>query len=871
MKFVNPFASLKLSYRQNIRAWFYLFLALFSFLFFLFYESEQKFITSSKSVNQTNEVLTKSRNLLYTVIDIRADSREYLVTGNTKYLIEFYKEENQLQTELTDLKKISSGSTMQIAQSDSLFIIYKKLISLINQEVKLIIPNFTLSNKETQILDNGKIEFDKLIEKIFQIQTSQNNQLSDFQRETSDTAKTIQWIIIAFSLFAFFVMINAKSLLLKNYVDRENSKKELRKTKQFYEFSTRVNDLVLYEKNCDKIYAEICKIAIESGQFLLAWLGKPNDQSRSIIPIFWAGKNDGYIDILKNSLSMDDTPQGNGPSGNAFRNGHFYYCNDIANDPQMLPWRNEALKRGYHGSISLPIFTDKRVVGVLTLYTPEPNYFSGEVQTLLVRVSENIGFAIQNIQNAKKAKEIENQLRKVNTAIEQSTSSIVVTDTEGIIEYVNPAFCKLTGYSFEEAIGQNPKILKSGHTTDSEYKGLWNKINNNKPWNGEFYNKKKNGEFYWEYVTISPIVNDEGIITHFVAIKENITEKKNIELALEEQNKFNIRLLELSNDIISVIDKSGRFLLLSKSFEKILGYSRDELIGTCAIDTFIEADKNEAIQLFMRLQSDSDGGTARIQTHHLTKEGGVKFISWSTSWDSHTESFYAIGRDITKEKEDEVLKEQERVSVENKIRKAVFEGEEIQKRQMSLELHDNINQIQAAIKIYLDMYAANRKESALETAKSLLDKSIQEVRNLSHVIATPPIFDKGWVACIETLLHQIKMYSTINFIFNHDREEYYIPNELKINIYRILQEQITNIIKHAKADTTTINLTQTGYLLKFEISDNGVGFDSQKITDGIGLTNIKTRVSTFNGSIYIKTSQNNGCRMEIEFALPNAH
>ena len=437
MKFVNPFAPLKLSYRQNIHAWFYLFLALFSFLFFMFYESEQKFITSSKEVNQTNKFLTKSRNILYTVIDIRADSREYLVTGDTKYLIEFYKEENQLQTELSDLKKISAGSPMQIAQSDSLSIIYKKLISLINQEVKLIIPNVTLSNKEIQIIDNGKIEFDTLIEEIFQIQGSQNNQLSDFQKETSDTAKTIQWIIITFGLFAFFVMLNARALLLKNYVDRENSKNELRKTKQFYEFSTRVNDLVLYEKNSDKIYAEICKIAIESGQFLLAWLGKPNDRSSSIIPIFWAGKNDGYIDILKNSLSMDDTPQGNGPSGNAFRNGHFYYCNDIANDPQMLPWRNEALKRGYHGSISLPIFADKRVVWVLTLYTPEPNYFSGEVQTLLVRVSVNIGFAIQNINNVKKATEIENQLRKVNTAIEQSTSSIVVTDTEGIIEYVN--------------------------------------------------------------------------------------------------------------------------------------------------------------------------------------------------------------------------------------------------------------------------------------------------------------------------------------------------------------------------------------------------------------------------------------------------
>jgi signal transduction histidine kinase len=112
------------------------------------------------------------------------------------------------------------------------------------------------------------------------------------------------------------------------------------------------------------------------------------------------------------------------------------------------------------------------------------------------------------------------------------------------------------------------------------------------------------------------------------------------------------------------------------------------------------------------------------------------------------------------------------------------------------------------------------------------------------------------------------MYSTINFIFTHNQDDYDIPEDLKINIYRILQEQITNIIKHAKADTATINLVQTGYQLKFEVSDNGVGFDSQKITDGIGLTNIKTRVSTFNGNIHIQSSKNNGCRIEIEFALP---
>ncbi len=129
-------------------------------------------------------------------------------------------------------------------------------------------------------------------------------------------------------------------------------------------------------------------------------------------------------------------------------------------------------------------------------------------------------------------KQAQEEVRKLSTAIEQSPVSIVITDPKGDIEYVNPKFCDLTGYSVEEAIGQNPRILKGGKTSEEEYEELWNTIISGRTWTGEFYNIKKNGEYYWERATISPIKNELGEITHLLGVKEDITDHKAAEEAL---------------------------------------------------------------------------------------------------------------------------------------------------------------------------------------------------------------------------------------------------------------------------------------------------------------------------------------------------
>ena len=143
-------------------------------------------------------------------------------------------------------------------------------------------------------------------------------------------------------------------------------------------------------------------------------------------------------------------------------------------------------------------------------------------------------------------KATEERVRILSQAVEQSPATIVITDVRGNIEYVNKKFIELTGYSFAEAIGQNPRILKSGDHTVETYRELWRTLAQGREWRGEFHNKKKNGELYWESASISPIFNDQGKIKQLLAVKEDISERKALEYQLQMQARIDV-LTGISN------------------------------------------------------------------------------------------------------------------------------------------------------------------------------------------------------------------------------------------------------------------------------------------------------------------------------------
>ncbi|HBV86735.1 MAG TPA: hypothetical protein DEF42_08830 [Desulfosporosinus sp.] len=141
---------------------------------------------------------------------------------------------------------------------------------------------------------------------------------------------------------------------------------------------------------------------------------------------------------------------------------------------------------------------------------------------------------IRDISARKKSQE---QLRKLSQAIEQSSSTVLITDLSGNVEYVNPKFQELTGYTLPEVIGKNPRILKSGEKMLEDYQRMWKTITSGKEWRGEFHNRKKNGTLFWESASIAPVKDKDGQITHFVAVKEDITERKLAQKLLREQNE----------------------------------------------------------------------------------------------------------------------------------------------------------------------------------------------------------------------------------------------------------------------------------------------------------------------------------------------
>lgn len=189
-------------------------------------------------------------------------------------------------------------------------------------------------------------------------------------------------------------------------------------------------------------------------------------------------------------------------------------------------------------------------------------------------------------------RESESKNRKFFTAIEQSGSTVVITDNKGRIEYANPKFEETTGYTIEEMVGKNPRLLKSGETSKETYENMWQTIKSGGDWNGEFRNKRKNGELYWERARISPIFNSQGEITNFVAIKEDISQyKKTLEMMKYhlDFNKLlvdhaigfvNVPLDKMDESIDSTLKEIGSFL--KKDFACVFSYDieKDLVIPT---------------------------------------------------------------------------------------------------------------------------------------------------------------------------------------------------------------------------------------------------------------------------------------------------
>ena len=484
-------------------------------------------------------------------------------------------------------------------------------------------------------------------------------------------------------------------------------------------------------------------------------------------------------------------------------------------------------------------------------------------------------------------KQAEIALKRLSLAVEQSANIVVITDPHGVIQYVNPRFSEATGYSPEEAIGQTPRILKSGYHPPELYAELWQTITTGQPWRGELLNKTKDGTEFWEQATITPLLDDTGAIINFVAIKEIISERK----ATERQMALLNFALDTIHEAAFMADKDARFYYVNQEASRATGYSREELLtmGITDIDTGYSLDDWPAFwQQLMAQRSMTFEGS------HRDKSGRFYPVEITANYLEFNGKGYNLGlvRDITERKKIEAALQEAKERAESANR-AKTEFLANMSHELRTPMHGIISTIHLLQSTKLDHEQDEYLENVELSAKSLL-AIISDILDISKVEAGKLEFEYVDFSLRQTL-HEIIGSQTytisqkgLELICDLPEE---LPDTLQGDALRVKQiflNLLGNAIKFTAQGRITVALRQisrdrNSVTLRLSVSDTGIGMSAAAMErifapfeqadssttrkyggTGLGLSICRRLVELMGGRIWAESKEEVGSSFHVE-------
>jgi PAS domain S-box-containing protein len=381
----------------------------------------------------------------------------------------------------------------------------------------------------------------------------------------------------------------------------------------------------------------------------------------------------------------------------------------------------------------------------------------------------------------------------------------------------------------------------------------------------------------------SVVTDEKGNVQKMIGACLDVTEnKKATELIEMSELRFRSLLHNIA-DIITLLNENGEILYKSASVAHVLGYDPEELVGKNIFD-FVHPDETELTTALFHKALLQDGNTSTIQVRFLNKNGEYRIMEAQGNNQLHNPAIKALvinSRDVTervetaaaldKSKEELV---QEKILKQQEITEAVIISQEKERNEIGSELHDNVCQLLSTARMYMRLAKSeiNISNDQLDEADNLLQSSIEEIRNLSHRLIPVPLVQDKLIAALDNICDTTEIFKADEIQIERgfaEFDESILPDKLKVAIFRIVQEQLNNILKHAYCSVITVSLQQYGNTVELSVKDNGVGFNQAASKNGIGLLNIQTRASFFNGQLYINTAPNRGCEIIVRFDKTN--
>jgi len=312
-----------------------------------------------------------------------------------------------------------------------------------------------------------------------------------------------------------------KNLNIKLETLVEERTEELKSNERYLKTLNEFATSVLKHNTIDEIVWEVIHIVIKDLGFEDCVIYLFDEDKKNLVQRAAFGAKQLDKETVKNPIII---PLGNGIVGAVAKTGIPELIYDTSHDPRYI--LDDQIR---YSELAVPIVANGEVIGVIDTEHTEKNYFNREHLEKLKTISGLVSSRMKNAISQEKLLTAQVNLKKLSTAVEQSPLSIFITDVDGIIEFVNPAYIEISGYSAEESIGKKSSILNSGKQNQKFYTNLWKTIKTGKKWVGEMVNKRKNGELIWVINSISPIKDSQGQITNFLAIQAEISKQKKLE------------------------------------------------------------------------------------------------------------------------------------------------------------------------------------------------------------------------------------------------------------------------------------------------------------------------------------------------------
>jgi PAS domain S-box-containing protein len=373
----------------------------------------------------------------------------------------------------------------------------------------------------------------------------------------------------------------------------------------------------------------------------------------------------------------------------------------------------------------------------------------------------------------------------------------------------------------------------------------------------------------------SVLKDDAGNVVHILSLVQDVTEQMQTSFSLQASEAQLSLVFEGAIDPMWLIRVEGnsrfRFERINAAFTKVTGWTMEQVVGQ-PIESIMPAASHELVR--KKYNESIRFGKIIDYIEEAAHPAGIKYgeirVIPVRDESGNVTRLLGIANDITEKIMLQKKLEAERENLNKQITSAAIKGQELERAKVSRELHDNVNQVLTTVKLYLELCLDKKVDNTKVLYKSaiLLNETINEIRSLSKQLSAPTLGEMSLRETLKDLVSSVSNAAQLNINLQVSLDTCLeMDNELHLTIYRIVQEQLTNISKYAKADVVNIELAEDGHTIILFIEDNGIGFDTRQKTNGLGLTNMRSRTSILGGSFQIESDNNKGTKVVVSFPV----